>query len=77
VSNIADQTTWSMTEVIDLVGAALGHPVELDPQPAADGDARRTGGASQRALETTGWSPTTTLPIGISTMVDWCRSQLT
>jgi len=77
VCNIADQTTWSMTEVIDLVGEALGHPVELDRQPAADGDARRTGGSSRLALETIRWSPSTTLPVGISTTVDWCRGQLT
>lgn len=73
VVNVANESTASMRELIDLVGDAVGSPVQVDRQPAAAGDAQRTGGSSQLAREVLGWSPTTPLPDGIAAMVAWCR----
>jgi nucleoside-diphosphate-sugar epimerase len=73
VVNIANESTASMRELIELVGDAVGTPVQIDSHPAAAGDAQRTGGSSQLAREVLDWSPTTPLPDGIAAMVAWCR----
>ena len=75
VCNIANESTASMTELIALVGDALGQPVQLDQLPAAAGDARRTGGSSALAAELLGWSPSTSLESGVLQMVTWCRDE--
>jgi len=75
--NIANESTASMTELIDMVGDAIGTPVHLERFDAAAGDARRTGGSSALAREVLGWSPTTSLTDGIREMVAWCRSAAT
>jgi UDP-glucuronate 4-epimerase len=77
VVNVANESTASMRELIDLVGQAVGSPVQIDRHEAAAGDAQRTGGSSQHAREVLGWSPTTSLPDGITAMVQWCRSSAT
>ncbi len=76
VCNIADAETTSMSELIDLVGETIGEPVRLDVRPAADGDARRTGGSSDLAQQVLGWKPGTSLGEGVSQMVSWCRQRL-
>ena len=75
VCNIANESTASMTELIELVSSALGQPVRLDRLPAAAGDAERTGGSSELAQELLGWSPSTTLDQGVAEMVAWCRQE--
>jgi nucleoside-diphosphate-sugar epimerase len=75
VCNIANESTASMTELIDLVSNALGQPVRLDRLPAAAGDAQRTGGSSALAAELLGWSPSTSLESGVKQMVSWCREE--
>ena len=71
--NIANDEIATMSELIELVGATLGTEVVLDRRPAADGDAQRTGGSSERARELLGWSPSTSLADGVAAMVEWCR----
>ena len=75
VCNIANESTASMTELIGLVGDALGQPVQLDQLPAAAGDAQRTGGSSALAAELLGWSPSTSLESGVLQMVTWSRDE--
>ena len=75
VCNIANESTASMTELIAVVGDALGQPVQLDQLPAAAGDAQRTGGSSALAAELLGWSPSTSLESGVLQMVTWCRDE--
>ena len=75
VCNIANESTASMTELIALVGDALGQPVQLDQLPAAAGDAQRTGGSSALAAELLGWSPSTSLESGVLQMATWCRDE--
>jgi nucleoside-diphosphate-sugar epimerase len=72
--NIANESTASMRELIELVGDAVGAPVQIDRRAAAAGDAQRTGGSSQLAREVLGWSPSTPLAHGIEQMVEWCRA---
>ena len=75
--NIANESTASMADLIDMVGAAVGEPVRLERFEAAAGDARRTGGSSALAHDVLGWSPSTSLRDGIDQMVAWCRQSAT
>jgi UDP-glucuronate 4-epimerase len=77
VVNVANESTASMRELIELVGDAVGTPVQIDRHAAAAGDAQRTGGSSEHAREVLGWSPTTSLRDGVTAMVEWCRSAST
>ncbi len=72
--NIANESTASMLELLDLVGDAVGTPVEVERHEAAPGDAQRTGGSSALATEVLGWAPSTPLAVGIAEMVEWCRA---
>jgi nucleoside-diphosphate-sugar epimerase len=74
VVNIANESTTSMRELIDLVGDAVGTPVRIERHEAAAGDAQRTGGSSQHAAQVLGWAPSTPIALGITRMVEWCRS---
>ncbi len=76
VCNIADRTTTSMSDLIDLVGQTIGEPVRVERQAVAAGDARRTGGSSERAAQLLDWAPDTTLREGVAQMVAWCRDRL-
>lgn len=75
VVNIANESTASMRDLIDLVGEAVGTPVQLDVHPAAAGDAQRTGGSSALAAEVLEWRPTTSLRDGVAAMVDWASTR--
>ena len=72
--NVANESTASMRELIELVGDAVGTPVRLERLPSAAGDAQRTGGSSQLAREVLGWSPRTDLADGVRRTVEWCRA---
>lgn len=74
VCNIANERTCSMTELIDIVAEALGREVLIDRQPAAAGDAKRTGGSSQHARDTLDWGPTTALVDGVRAQLEWQRA---
>jgi nucleoside-diphosphate-sugar epimerase len=74
VLNIANESTASMLELLDLVGDAVGSPVKVERRGPAPGDAQRTGGSSGLATEVLEWSPSTPLAVGIDEMVEWCRS---
>ncbi len=75
VCNIAQESTASMSELIELVGSALGRPVLVERLPTAAGDASRTGGSSQLAAELLGWRATVELPDGIAAMAAWARER--
>lgn len=74
VVNVADDHTASMSELIDLVSDVVGTQVQLEHRPAAEGDARRTGGSTELVRQVLGWAPTTSLADGVAAMVEWCRS---
>jgi len=77
VCNIAQESTASMSELIELVGTALGRPVPLEHLPAAAGDAARTGGSSRLAAELLDWRAAVELPEGIAAMAAWARDRRT
>jgi UDP-glucuronate 4-epimerase len=76
VCNIADHSTASMSELVELVESATGTDLSIERQPSAPGDARRTGGDSGLAARLLGWAPSTPLREGIAAQVAWARSRL-
>jgi len=74
VLNVSGSEFVTLTELIELVGAAVGRPVPLDWQPAQAGDAAKTGGSTERIAELLGWHAETSLAEGIAAQVAWHRS---
>ncbi len=75
VCNVADRSTATMSELLELVEKATGSTLQVERQAVAAGDARRTGGSSELAERVLGWSPRTALVDGIAAQVDWQRDQ--
>ena len=75
VCNVADRSTATMSELLELVEKATGSTLQVERQAVAAGDARRTGGSSDLAERVLGWSPRTALVDGIAAQVDWQRDQ--
>ncbi len=61
VINIAGGAETRLTELVDLVAAAIGRPVLLDRQPPAAGDVTRTRGATEQARTLLAWEPQVSL----------------
>lgn len=75
VVNVAGGSETLLSELVDLVGEALGRPVSLDRKPAAPGDVARTGGSTERARRLLGWSPEVGLREGVAAQVAWHRAR--
>jgi len=73
VMNVAGSSSCSLSELIDMVGEAVGKPVPLDRRPAQPGDAFRTGGDSSLIEHLLGWQARTSLPEGIARQVEHQR----
>lgn len=75
VINIAGGSSTTLTELIDVVGAAIGEPVPVERRPAQPGDVARTGGSIERARELLGWTPSTGIVEGVAAQVAWHRAR--
>jgi nucleoside-diphosphate-sugar epimerase len=75
VINAAGGGSASMTELIELVGAAIGRPVEIDYRAAQAGDVRLTGGDISLAEQLLGWSPVVDTVEGVRRQVEWHRAR--
>jgi nucleoside-diphosphate-sugar epimerase len=64
----------TMSDLIEAVGAAVGHEVRIDRQPSQPGDVRRTGGDSSKAARLLSWTATRELDEGIRLQTEWHRS---
>lgn len=76
VLNIAGGAEASLTEVVDLVAAAIGRPVLLDRQDPAAGDVSRTRGATEQARSLLAWEPQVSLRDGVAAQVAWHRGRV-
>lgn len=73
--NIAGGGEIELNGLISMVGDLAGIPVRIDDHPAQAGDARRNGGATDRAQAILGWSPQVGLREGIAAQLAWHRER--
>jgi UDP-glucuronate 4-epimerase len=71
VVNIAGGGEIELNGLIDTVGDLAGTTVQVEDHPAQAGDARRNGGATERARELLGWEPRIGLREGIAAQLAW------
>ncbi len=75
VMNAAGGGSVPLTHLIDLVGEAVGRPVDIDWQATQPGDVRATGGAIERARQLLAWEPAFSLAEGVALQADWHRAR--
>jgi UDP-glucose 4-epimerase len=71
VYNIGGGTPVALIDAIHLIEERIGHPIAIEYQHQARGDARRTGADTTRAREELGFSPATSLERGLERQVEW------
>jgi UDP-glucuronate 4-epimerase len=71
VVNIAGGGEITLNELIRSVGELAGTAVGIEDHPAQAGDARRNGGATDRARALLGWEPEVGLRDGIASQLAW------
>lgn len=76
VVNVAGGGEILLNQLIDLVGELAGTEVVVENHPAQAGDAKRNGGATDRARELLGWEPRVSLRDGIAAQLAWHRSRV-
>ncbi len=75
VMNIAGGGEITLNQLIAMVGELAGTDVVIEDHPTQAGDARRNGGATDRARELLGWSPEVSLREGIDAQLAWHRAR--
>ncbi|MDZ4825643.1 MAG: GDP-mannose 4,6-dehydratase [Actinomycetota bacterium] len=75
VVNLAGGAEITLNDLIALVGATAGQAVVVDPHPPEPGDARRNGGAIDRARKVLGWEPRVSLRDGVAAQLAWHRER--
>ena len=75
VLNIGGGCTATMSELIELIGEAMGAPLEVDRQPAAAGDMPKTHADLTRVAARLGFSSKVPLVEGIKRTVAWAKAQ--
>jgi UDP-glucuronate 4-epimerase len=71
VYNVAGGGATSVSELLDLVGDAVGRPVPVDRRADQPGDVRETGGATDALTERIGWRPRVDIRQGVKEQVAW------
>jgi nucleoside-diphosphate-sugar epimerase len=71
VVNIAGGGEITLNELIAMVGELAGTDVTIEDHPAQAGDAKRNGGATERARTLLGWTPEVSLRDGIAAQLTW------
>jgi nucleoside-diphosphate-sugar epimerase len=75
VLNVAGGAEVTLAELVAIVGELAGAPVAVEEYPRQPGDARRNGGAIDRARDRLGWEPRVALRDGIAAQLAWHRSR--
>jgi len=75
IYNLGESRTTSLTELVDLLGAACGTKPVLDRQPMQPGDVLVTYADVAKAREKLGYDPHTTVAEGLERFVAWYRKQ--
>jgi len=77
--NVCSGRSASVTELVELAGAAASLPVrhEVDPALLRAHDARAMRGSARRLADATGWRPEIPLERTLADTIAWWRSELT
>ncbi len=73
--NIAGGGEITLNQLIAMVGDLAGTDVAIENHPSQAGDARRNGGATDKAHELLGWTPTVSLRDGIAAQLGWHQAR--
>jgi UDP-glucuronate 4-epimerase len=72
--NVGGSGDVSMRQLVSLVEASAGKPIDIEWAAAQVGDVRRTGADISTIQKLTGWSPSTTIEAGVSMHVAFEKS---
>jgi nucleoside-diphosphate-sugar epimerase len=72
--NLAGGGEITLSALTALVEELSGSKIAIDEQEAKAGDARRNGGATDRAAELLGWKPNVALRDGVAAQLAWHRA---
>jgi UDP-glucuronate 4-epimerase len=72
--NLGNSHPIELRELIDAIGAALGKMPRIQRLPEQPGDVRQTYASIDRARADLGFSPQTSLAVGLSRYVAWFRA---
>ena len=75
VFNLGESRTVSLSDLIELIGGALGEAPTIEEVPMQPGDVRRTYADITKAREVLGYDPVVTMEDGINDFVAWYRSR--
>lgn len=73
--NLGENTTTSLSRLVDMLSAELGVAPQLDRLPAQPGDVQRTFANVDKAKRLLGYSPSIPMEEGIHRFVEWFRQQ--
>jgi nucleoside-diphosphate-sugar epimerase len=73
VLNVSGGGATTVSELLDLVGDAVGTAVPVDRKPEQAGDVQRTDGCTDALTAATGWAPDVGIADGIRSQVAWQR----
>jgi UDP-glucuronate 4-epimerase len=76
IFNLGESATTTLTELIQLLEAALGRAAIIDRRPPQPGDVQRTLADVSRAHALLGYAPATPVREGITRFVAWYRNQV-
>lgn len=74
--NIGNPRELTVEELVDLVLAILGRPVQVVYRPLPEDDPRRRRPNIERARTLFGWEPATSLEDGVRATIDWFAREL-
>jgi UDP-glucuronate 4-epimerase len=74
VYNIGNHTPVHLTDVVDLLEAALGRKAIRDLMPMQPGDVHETCADVEDLRNAVGFAPATPIAVGIRQFVDWYRA---
>lgn len=73
--NIAGGSSVTMNELIALAEEVGGGPAQVQRHPVQPGDAKQTGGSTDRARRLLGWVPEVSLRAGLESQFSWYRDR--
>jgi len=73
IYNLGESATTTLSELVELIEAAVGRSARLTRLPAQPGDVRRTCADISRARAALGYAPMVPIRDGIPLFVDWYR----